>query len=125
MRAPEKQNEMHEISAYPTEEGIAVFIKDVTERRRLEDELTLNEEKYRGLFNNAEIGMFRTKANGSTMLDFNEKFFGIFGFSRVGMLGASSVGFWADPQERAEMSRLLQAQGSVASFDCRILNKRG
>ena len=50
------------------------FISDITESKKAEDELKTSEEKFRNLFNNAEVGMFRTRSNGSELLDLNQKY---------------------------------------------------
>ena len=42
----------HEITIYPTIEGVSVFVRDVTDRKRAEEELHESEEKYRLLFDN-------------------------------------------------------------------------
>ena len=87
--------------------------------------LRLSEEKYRNLFDNAEVGMYRSRLDGSEFLDVNEKFLKILGRPRSEVQGAPSVSFWADPQERAELVRRLQAEGHVTDFELGILNKQG
>jgi PAS domain-containing protein len=44
------------------------------EKHQAEAALRESEEKFRNLFNNAEMGMFRTRFDGSEILDVNEKF---------------------------------------------------
>ena len=86
-------------------------------------ELTDKELKYQNIFNNSEVGMFRTKLDGSEILDFNEKYLSIFGLTREEMRGKHSTSFWADPLKRQEMVRLLQANGYVKDFECKMLHK--
>jgi diguanylate cyclase (GGDEF)-like protein/PAS domain S-box-containing protein len=117
------------ISAVPGTDGVAktvsLLVRDITERKRSEKTLQENEEKFHNLFNNAEIGMFRTRIDGSEILDMNEKFLTIFGHTRAEMLGSTSVLHWADPHEREEMVRRLEANGHVIDFECGMLNKQG
>jgi PAS domain S-box-containing protein len=94
-------------------------------RLRAEQALRQSEEKFRSLFNNALVGMFRTRLDGSEILDANEKFLEIFGRTREEMLGLPSVVHWADLQERQEVLGRLETQGRVTDFECRMLNKRG
>ncbi len=68
--------------------------------------------------------MFRTRFDGSEILDCNEKYLSIFGRNREEMLGKNTVIFWAYPDERKEMVRLLQAKGFVKDFECKMLNKQ-
>jgi len=41
-----------------------------------------SEEKFRNLFNNSEIGIFRSRLDGSEVLDVNDKFLDIVGRTR-------------------------------------------
>ncbi len=100
-------------------------IIESTGRRQAVETLRESEEKFRSLFNNAEVGMFRTRLDGSEILDMNEKFLKIFGRTREEMRGLPSVIHWADPREREEMVRRLEAEGRVTEFECGILNKQG
>jgi len=108
----------------PSGEIIAVY-HDKTEQKKSEDALRVSEEKFRNLFNNAEVGMFRTRIDGSDILEMNEKFLDIFGRTREEMQGSPSVIHWADPSEREEMLRRLELEGHVPEFECRMLNKQG
>ena len=54
---------------------------EIADLKHADDELRRSEEKFRNLFNNSEVGMFRTRLNGSEILDFNEKYLQILGYS--------------------------------------------
>jgi PAS domain S-box-containing protein len=96
----------------------------ITERKKAEQELQAKESKYRDIFNNSEVGMFRTRLDGSETFDFNDKYLSILGLTREEIKSRLSVSFWADPLERQEMVRLLKANGQVKDFECKLLNKR-
>ena len=98
---------------------------EVALRKMAEQALKESEDKYRHLFNNSEVGMFRTRLDGSEILDINEECLKIFGRTREEMQGKSSVIHWADPHEREEMSRRLNTDGRVTDFECKLLNKQG
>ncbi len=102
-------------------DNIAAFLA----RKEAEEELRVSEEKFRSLFNNAEVGMFRTRLDGSMILDMNQKFLDIFGRTREEVQGSPSVIHWADPGEREEMVGRLETEGRVSHFECRMLNKKG
>ena len=104
---------------------LAHGIKLGVEHGKSQQELLERELKYQSIFNNAEVGMFRTRLDGSEILDFNEKYLSIFGLSREEMLGASPVIFWANSNKRQEMIHLLQANGYIKDFECNMLNKQG
>ena len=106
---------------------ICIFatIKDITLQKHAEEALRASEAKYRNLFESAEVGMFRTRLDGSAMLDVNARFLEIVGRTREEVLDSPSVVFWADPAERAEMVRRLEARGRVNDFECHMLHKNG
>ena len=95
------------------------------EKRRAEAALRESEEKFRSLFNNAEIGMFRTRLDGSEVLDANEKYLEILGRPREEVQGQPSLIHWVDPHDREELVRLVEAEGHVTAFECRVRNARG
>jgi len=101
------------------------IVRDISERKQMQETLRQNEEKYRNLFNNAEVGMFRTKIDGSEILDLNDKYLEIYGRTREEMLGSPSANDWADPAERAAMVERLKADGRVTDFECKMLAKDG
>ena len=47
-----------EINAYPTKTGLSVFVKDITERKAIEETLQESEERYRMLFNSGNDAVF-------------------------------------------------------------------
>jgi two-component system cell cycle sensor histidine kinase/response regulator CckA len=99
-------------------------IRNVTERKRTEEALRKSEEKYRRLFNNAEVGIYRTRLDGSEVIEVNRKFLDIAGATREEIIGKPSVNLWADPKEREEMAKMLVTDGSVSAFEFKMLNKR-
>ncbi len=104
--------------------GVQGVARDISERKRAEEKLRESEEKYRTLFNNAEVGIFRSRLDGSEVLEVNRRFLDIVGMTLEETLGKPSVNLWADPKEREEMVKRLVADGSVLGFECKMLNKR-
>ena len=101
------------------------IMEDISERKQAEETLRGSEEKFRNLFNDAQVGMFRTRLDDSEILDCNERFLKIFGHRREEVQGSASVIRWAYPHEREEMLRRLNAEGHVEEMECGMLNKQG
>ena len=53
---PEPLNAWYEVRAYPSPEGLSVFFRDITARRRIEEALRRSEARYRSLFNAMDQG---------------------------------------------------------------------
>jgi PAS domain S-box-containing protein len=94
------------------------------ELERSKEALRESEEKFRNLFNNPEIAMFRSRLDGSETLDVNQSFLDLIGKTREETIGRPSQILWADPVERDKMVRMLLAEGRVSRFEFRMLNAR-
>jgi PAS domain S-box-containing protein/putative nucleotidyltransferase with HDIG domain len=87
-------------------------------------ELRKSEEKFRNLFNNSEVGMFRTRLDGSEILEFNEKYLKILGYSYEEIKDIPSMDLWADKRERDRLVQRLKIEDRVTDFECVMLNKQ-
>ena len=104
--------------------GRVWYFRDITDRKRAEEKLRESEGKYRDLFNNAEVGIFRSRLDGSEVIEVNRKFLDIVGMTLEETLGKPSVNLWVDPKEREEMVKRLVADGNVLGYEYHMLNKR-
>ena len=100
-------------------------VVDITERKRAEEALTESEAKFRNLFDNAQVGMFRTKMDGSAILEVNRNLLDTFGFTREEMLASPSTMRWAHPEEREKMVQRLRAEGIVTNLEVAFITKAG
>jgi PAS domain S-box-containing protein len=100
--------------------GLLVFIF-----LRSEDRTREREEKYRNIFNSSEVGMFRSRLDGSELLEVNDKFLKILNRTREEVIGKPSVILWVDPHEREEMVRRIKADGQITDFEYRLLTAQG
>jgi PAS domain S-box-containing protein len=110
---------------YFGQEIVIALAHDITERKQVEETLRQSEAKYRNLFNNSEVGMFRTRLDGSEILEFNKKYLEILGYTSDEVKGQPSVGVWADKHERERMVRLVKEHGYVTDFEVVVLTKQG
>lgn len=104
------------------------LIQDITERRNAIQGLREAERRYRGLFDNAIEGIFRTTADGH-YLDANPALANIYGFGSPQELMTSlrDIGrqLYVDPQRREEFMRIVRARGSVSGFESQVYRKNG
>ena len=76
---------------------------DITARKKAEEALRESEANYHNLVENASIGIFRTKIDGSRVLEANPKLCEILGLTREEFVGQPSAIAWANPERRAEL----------------------
>ena len=94
--------------------------RDISDRKRAEAALQQSEERYRSLFENAPIGIFRTNSTGEAILS-NSAMARILGFSSPEEAHAYFTNLdtqlYADPEKRHEFIRLLRKKGFVENFE--------
>jgi two-component system, cell cycle sensor histidine kinase and response regulator CckA len=81
--------------------GVSVFDKDITERKRAEAALKESERKFFAVFQISPYPIAITRVNDGKLIDVNDAFLAIEGFTRDQVLGKTTLelGLWADPQE--------------------------
>jgi PAS domain S-box-containing protein len=105
--------------------GILGTYEDVTKIKQADEALRMSEEKYRNLFNNSEVGMFRTRFDGSEILEFNKKYLEILGYTSEELEGIPSVSLWVNKNEREKVVQKLKAEGRMTELEFELLNKQG
>jgi PAS domain S-box-containing protein len=113
-----------EVSAYPTENSLSVFVKDITERKRAEAAVQESEEKYSKAFHAIPDSIGITTLGDGIFIEINDSFTRINGYTREEVIGRSSteLGLWVNPEERNEAVKILKEKGRVSNreFDFRI-----
>jgi PAS domain S-box-containing protein len=87
---------------------------DVTEQHHMEDALRKSEERFRSLYNNIPLGLFRTTPEGR-ILSANPALAVLLGFDAPEeVLNMSSANFYARADDRRQMIADLEREGSVS-----------
>jgi PAS domain S-box-containing protein len=108
------------------------FHQDITHRKRAEEALRTSEEKYRSIFDNAPIGIFRTTADGR-QLDANLELSRILGYSSpqemIATTNRTSVAeaLYANPEERQKLvvNKALVGNGAWDKVGIHLRRKDG
>jgi len=104
------------------------LIHDVTSRKETEQGLREAERRYRGLFDNALEGIFRTTIDGRYQ-GANPALAKIYGFSSPEELMAElkDIGsqLYVDTERRTEFMRIITARGSVSGFESQVYRRNG
>ncbi len=97
-----------EIAAYPSKEGISVFVRDVTQRRQAEEALRQSEENYRVLFDSSVIGTIVLDAETMKVVMANQSAIQMFRFStQEEILRADPLAF-IHPDDREGIQELAR-----------------
>ena len=100
-------------------------VYDITASKQQQEALRESEENYRNLFENAQIGMFRSRLDGSSFLAVNERFAEIFGYTKQEFTGFPSTKVWADPLAREQMVETLKKRGKLVDYEVHVKRKNG
>jgi PAS domain S-box-containing protein len=97
--------------------GTLVFVRDITERKQIEESLLLSEDKYRRLFEDAVLGIFRSTSGGK-IISVNPAYARMFGFDSPEeaktQINDEAVDLYVEPLRRNEMaSMILDAKGPI------------
>jgi PAS domain S-box-containing protein len=96
------------------------------ERKRAEEVLKVSEAKFREFFENSQVGMYRSKFDGSRFLDVNVNFVDMLGYSREELLETPERILWANQDDRDRMIRILnERSGILTDYEARIIAKNG
>ena len=107
--------------------GAIESIRDITERRRVEEALRLAEEKYRSIFENSIAGIFRTTPDGR-VLSANAALARIFGYDapdEILVLSDLARQLYLDPERRTDLWRLAEELDAVREFEIKARRKDG
>ena len=101
--------------------------RDITESKLAVNSLAESEERYRDLFDNASLGIFKTSANGRIIV-VNRAFARMFGYGspeEFKSLVRNAADVFADPQRRAEIIQLKAEHPELTSFENLYRRKDG
>jgi Amt family ammonium transporter len=105
-----------------------VIFRDISGRRRAEEQLDAAERKYRAIFENAVEGIFQTTPGGR-YLEVNRTLARIYGFDSVDEMTEHfrdiKNQLYVDPKRRDDFVRELSAHDQVRNFESAIHKKDG
>ena len=110
---------------YKGKRAILSLTHDITERKAFEEELKRSEEKYRNIFNNSPIGIYRTTPDGK-ILDVNPVILEMLGYSSLKELkkiNLENEKSYGQNSSRPKFKELIEKNGSVKGLESTWLRK--
>ena len=102
--------------------------RDISETKRAEEKLLVNEQKFRDIFENSVVGLFQT-APGGRMINVNEAFAHMYGFSDAAEMLAADLDVgsppYANPEDQQKVLHILAEKGRVESYEAPHLKRDG
>ena len=112
-----------------TEDGgqVSVFIRDITRRKQAEQGIKESEEKFSKAFHASSNLISVSRLRDGMILDINEAYANIGGYSRNEMIGKSTseLKVWANSDQKQEFMNMLQTEGKVRDYELDIYTKSG
>jgi len=110
-----------------TVSGFQVVARDITERKRVEQALRESEERFSKAFQSSPAGMTISRLEDGRVLDVNDAFVRISGFSRRELIGMSSldIGIWVHPEDRQQLADTLRREGFLRHLEKAFRTKSG
>jgi PAS domain S-box-containing protein len=107
--------------------GMSLYIilfEDITDRKRAEEALRENEEKYRTLFEESKDPMSTTLKDGK-FVDVNQAMLDLYGYSREEMLETNAAQFFVNTDDRKRFVQEIDKKGFVKDYEMRVKKKNG
>jgi PAS domain S-box-containing protein len=107
--------------------GIIGMSIDITESKKLEEELRESEEKYRYLFNNAQVGLYWSGISDGKILECNDTFAKLFGYDtrEVCLANYNTIEHYIDPNARSEMIKEIRDNEEVRNYEIHVTRRDG
>lgn len=113
-----------EINAYPAAAGLCVYVRDITERTKLEEALRESEQWYRLIFDNTAIGIGFASVDGR-VITLNKAMESISGYSVEDFNKINLEDIYVDKADRDNFLHQLRKTGSVIDYPVRLKRKDG
>jgi PAS domain S-box-containing protein len=127
------EEKIFENSLYPVlEDGsevqrIALYVRDITERKRLTAVLKQTEEKYKNIYENAMEGIFQIGPDGR-FISANPSLSHIHGYDSPEALirdGKNIASMYVNPEDHQRLINLLFEKGAVQNYEAKMHRRDG
>jgi PAS domain S-box-containing protein len=106
--------------------AVIVMARDITENVHATEKIKQSEEKFNKLFEFSPLGLTLSEMPSGNLVDANDAFLDLVGYTREEYIGRSSVDFnLIDDSVRERIEEEIQEKGSVKNFELVVRTKSG
>jgi len=100
---------------------------DTTQRKQAEEALQRSEAKFRTIFENSQVGIYRTRLCDGLILEANQRFADLFGLdSPEEVIGLKhTTDCYVNPSDRQQAIELLKRDGELQNFEVQLQKRDG
>ncbi|MDV2998012.1 MAG: hypothetical protein N4J56_007717 [Chroococcidiopsis sp. SAG 2025] len=100
---------------------------DITQLKQAEEALQRSEAKFRTIFENSQVGIYRTRTYDGLILNANQRFADLLGFDSLEeIIGLEhTTGFNVNPNDRQQFIEVLKRDGEVRSYEIQMRKRDG
>jgi PAS domain S-box-containing protein len=100
---------------------------DTTQRRQAEEALQRSEAKFRAIFENSQVGIYRTRLSDGLILNANQRYANLLGFdSPEEIIGLEhTIDYFVNPSDRQKAIEAMKRDGEVRNFEAQLRKRDG
>ncbi|MBD1867243.1 PAS domain S-box protein [Cyanobacteria bacterium FACHB-471] len=110
-----------------SENTVLCVARDISDRKQAEEALQRNEAKFRNIFENSQVGIFRTRLSDGLILDANQLLANLFGFNSPDeIIGIKhTADFYVNLSDRQQAIQQLKTHGELQNFEVQMRKQDG
>lgn len=107
--------------------GLRGATQDITGRKQTDEALKASEKKYQYLFENAQVALFRNRLSDGKLLEINERYAKMAGYSNIQdcMAEFNAADAWVELNGRKVFLDILRKNGFVSDYETEIIRRDG
>ncbi|MDP2855148.1 MAG: histidine kinase dimerization/phosphoacceptor domain -containing protein [Smithellaceae bacterium] len=107
------------------EKALNVFRNTAIDKAHVDRQLRESEDRFKNLYNNAQVGLFRTRISDGTPLQINKRYAELSGYATIEECLNNFVAseHYADPMVRERMVKEVTVNGQVNNYEAEIIRK--
>ncbi|MEP1024412.1 PAS domain S-box protein [Leptolyngbya sp. AS-A6] len=100
---------------------------DTTQRKQAEEALQRSEAKFRNIFENSQVGIYRTRLSDGLILNANRCYANLLGFdSPEEIIGLEhTIGYFVNPSDRQHAIKVMKRDGELRNFEVQMRKRDG